>query len=226
MPATAEPAAFSRIESDAVRSEISEIAAYLQEHLGQRIAAYLSGLKDPKSVGQWAMGKVEPRDIASLRLRHGYQATRLIAEAFGDQTAKAWLFGSNSRLGGEAPAYVLRHARAPEEVTPVVLAAAAFAESGHGAKAPRSGEEPRLEAAHRLARLLAAEIERYEEEPLEGGQRDIASEIRDELLDRTAPVAERIRTLEVAHDEIAERLEEVVERLKSDLASRPERAGH
>lgn len=195
MPATAEPASFTSVETDAVRSEISEVAAYLQEHLGQRVAAYLSGLKDPKSVGQWATGRVEPRDAASLRLRHGYQATRLIAEAFGDQTAKAWLFGSNSRLGGEAPAYVLRHARVPEEVTPVVLAAAVFAESGHGAEGARESAEPRQEAAHRLARLLAAEIERYEEKPLEGGERKIASEIRDELLDDTEPVSERIRTL-------------------------------
>lgn len=60
-------------------------------------------------------------------------ATRLIAEAFGDETAKAWLFGSNSQLGGEAPAFVLRNARLPEDVTPIVLAASGFVESGHGA---------------------------------------------------------------------------------------------
>lgn len=140
MPATAEHITPSQIEIDALRSGISEIAAYLQEHLGQRLTAYLSGLKDPKTVGQWAMGRVEPRDVASLRLRHGYQAARLIAEAFGDETAKAWLFGSNSQLRGDAPAFVLRHGRLPEEITPVVLAAAGFAESGQALEG--GGDEP------------------------------------------------------------------------------------
>lgn len=225
MPATAEPAALRKIETDAVRGEVSEIAAYLQEHLGQRIAAYLSGLKDPKSVGQWAKGRVEPREVASLRLRHGYQATRLIAEAFGDETAKAWLFGSNSRLGGEAPAYVLRHARVPEDVSPVVLAAAAFTESAHGAEPSSGPGEPRQRAAQRVAQLLAAEIQRYEGELLEGEEPEIALEIEEEVFGATEPVAERLRALELAHDEVAERLEEVVEQLKNDLAKRPERAG-
>jgi hypothetical protein len=153
MPTTAARTAPSRIEIDAVRSEISEIAAYLQERLGQRLTAYLSGLKDPKTVGQWAMGKVEPRDVASLRLRHGYQAARLIEDAFGDETAKAWLFGSNSQLRGEAPAFVLRHGRLPEDVTPVVRAAAGFVESGHGAKSSRAaGEQLKSDLAGRSKR--------------------------------------------------------------------------
>lgn len=132
MPITAEHPAATRIEIDATRSDISEIAGYLQEHLGQRLTAYLSGLKDPKMVGQWAAGRVEPRDVASMRLRHGYQAARLISETFGDRTAKAWLFGSNSQLRGEAPAFVLRHGRLPEDVTQVVRAAAGFVEGSQG----------------------------------------------------------------------------------------------
>jgi len=152
MPTTAEHPRPSQIEIDAARSGISEIAAFLQEHLGQRVTAYLSGLKDHKTVGQWAKGRVEPRDAASLRLRHGYQAARLIGEAFGDETAKAWLFGSNRQLRGEAPATVLRHGRLPEDVTPVVLAATGFAESAHGARSSQAAGETRQEEAHLLAR--------------------------------------------------------------------------
>jgi hypothetical protein len=130
MPVTAERNALERIEEDAVRTEISKIAAFLQERLGQKPTAYLSGLEDSKTVGQWAAGKAQPRDAAQLRLRHAYQAVRLIAEAFGDETGKAWIFGTNSQLDGEAPAFVLRHARLPEDVSPVVRAARSFAESG------------------------------------------------------------------------------------------------
>ncbi|HUF77568.1 MAG TPA: hypothetical protein VMR44_01495 [Thermoanaerobaculia bacterium] len=121
-----------QIEIDATRRSIADVAAYLQEHIGQRPTAYLSGLKDVKTVGQWAAGEVTPRSSSSLRIRHAYQAVRLIVEAFGDETAKAWLFGINSQLDGEAPAFVLRHSELPEEITPIVRAARGFAELGHG----------------------------------------------------------------------------------------------
>jgi len=224
MPVTVERMTPKRIEIDATRSEISQLAAYLQEHLGQRVAAYLSGLKDPKMVGQWAKGKVQPRDAASLRLRHGYRAARLIAEAFGDETAKAWLFGSNSQLSGEAPAAVLRHARLPEEVTPVVLAASGFVESGHGTTLAAEPEDYRREMAHFLTRLLTTEVHVHPVGRPYDSEREIAKEIKQRLLDSPESAAERIRTLDLAHDEVAERLGEVVASLKSHLVERSKEA--
>lgn len=97
----------SKIES------IAEIAAVLQQHLGQRVTAYLSGVKDPKMVGRWARGKAKPRELAELRLRAAYPAAELLADAYGPGTARAWFFGTNSRLGDEAPAYLLRHGEPP-----------------------------------------------------------------------------------------------------------------
>lgn len=228
MSPAAERSAPGRIENDAARSEISKIAAYLQKRLGQKPTAYLSGLEDSKTVGQWAAGKAQPRDAASLRLRHAYQAARLIVEAFGDQTAKAWLFGTNSQLGDEAPAFVLRHGRLPEEVAPVVRAARSFAESGRrttGAQAAGDADEARQQGARRLARLLVSEIKLYEKKRIEGSTLDITSEIREELLEGGKQPAERIRALELAQREITERLKEVVERLKSDLTQSSERVG-
>lgn len=156
------------IEADAARIDIAKIAAYLQEHIGQQPTAYLGGLKDTKTVGQWAAGKVHPRDTASLRLRHAYHATRLLVESFGDETAKAWLFGTNSHLGDEAPAFVLRHARLPEEVTPIVRAARAFAEPGR--------REPSLQAAGASVRdqRLTDRIQQ-----LERAQLDITRQLKD-----------------------------------------------
>jgi hypothetical protein len=122
------PKVTERIELDSTRGAISEIAAYLQGHLGQRVTAYLAGLTDPKMVGQWAAGKVHPRDLPSLRLRHAYQAARLLVEEFGDETARAWFFGTNTQLDDEAPAYLLRRAQTPEDVRPVLRAARRFVE--------------------------------------------------------------------------------------------------
>ena len=168
MPTTVEASSPEQIEIDAVRMSTADIAAYLQEHLGQKFTAYLSGLNHAKTVGQWAAGKVTPRRIAGLRLRHAYQAVRLLVRAFGDETAIAWLFGINSQLGDEAAAFVLRHASLPEEMTPVVLAARSFAEGGRRyelSPTPNSAEEAVREEAVRLARLLIREIEDYNIRP-------------------------------------------------------------
>ncbi|HVR94977.1 MAG TPA: XRE family transcriptional regulator, partial [Thermoanaerobaculia bacterium] len=89
----------------------------------------LSGVKDPKMVGQWASGKVQPRLLPQSRMRHAYQATRYLVEVYGDETAQAWFFGSNSQLDDEAPAYVLRHGNAPEDWRFVISAAREFVEN-------------------------------------------------------------------------------------------------
>ena len=114
------------IEYEAARADTTEIAGYLQAHLGQKLTAYLAGVKDPKMVGKWARG-TEPRDAASMRLRAAFQATRMLVGAYGDRCAKAWFVGTNTRLDDEAPAWVLRQAEAPDELRLVVPIARAFA---------------------------------------------------------------------------------------------------
>jgi hypothetical protein len=121
-----DPIASEQVSAEAARLPITEIASFLREHLGQRKTAYIGGVNDPKMVARWVAGHSAPRDHAERRLREGYQAARLLVSAYGDETAKAWFFGSNTRLGGEAPAYVLRHARDWEELRLIVPAAHAF----------------------------------------------------------------------------------------------------
>jgi hypothetical protein len=121
-----EPLASEQVSAEAARLPITEIASFLREHLGQRKTAYIGGVNDPKMVARWVAGHSTPRDHAERRLREGYQAVRLLVSAYGDETAKAWFFGSNTRLNGEAPAYVLRHARDWEELRLIVPAAQAF----------------------------------------------------------------------------------------------------
>ena len=88
-----------QVSDEAALLPIQDVVAYLQEHLGQRMTAYISGVKDPKMVARWIARQNLPRDEAQIRLREAYQATRLLVDAYGDETAKAWLFGSNAELG-------------------------------------------------------------------------------------------------------------------------------
>lgn len=116
-----------QISDEAARLPINEIAEFLQQHLGQRMTAYLSGVTDPKMVSRWIAGQNAPRDESKMRLREGYQVVRMLVSVYGDDTAKAWLFGSNTRLDDQAPAYMLRHASNWEDLRFVVPAARSFA---------------------------------------------------------------------------------------------------
>ena len=114
------------IEKQAKTAKIRQIAEYLQKYLGQKITAYLSGLKDPKVVGLWSKGGNEPRELAAQRLRCAYEAALMLVDAYGSETAKSWFFGTNTRLDDEAPAYLLRHVKSPEDLRFIIPAARAF----------------------------------------------------------------------------------------------------
>ncbi len=118
----------SIISADFRHKDIAGIAQFLQSHLGQRVTAYLGGVKDQKIVGRWAAGKGTPREKVRSRLRCGYEAARLLVDAFGDETAQAWFFGSNHLMEDEAPAYVLRYAENPDDYRMLIPATRAFIE--------------------------------------------------------------------------------------------------
>jgi hypothetical protein len=116
------------VEREAVTADFSEVAGWLQEELGQQLTAYLAGLRDPKVVGKWRKGS-PPRPAAEFRLRTASSAARMLVDAYGAGTARAWFLGSNSRLDDEAPAWLLRHAEDPGDVRFLVPTARAFAGS-------------------------------------------------------------------------------------------------
>lgn len=116
--------AAERLDRDASTLPIGDVAAYLQAQLGQRMAAFLVGIADAKQIGRYARADgPSPRSAVANRLRHGYKVVRMITEAYDAGTARAWLFGTNTRLDDEAPIEVLRSARTPEQFTAVVRAA-------------------------------------------------------------------------------------------------------
>lgn len=127
LPALTAPVA-EQLERDGNVLPVAEIAAYLQEHLGQRMAAHLAGLSDAKQIGRYTRENgPDPSSATERRLREGYKVVRMIVEAYDANTAKAWLFGTNSRLDDEAPIDVVGQATTTESFTAVVRAARQFA---------------------------------------------------------------------------------------------------
>lgn len=106
------PAAQEQIDAAAIRASVEDLVAYLGDVLGERVAAYLAGAVDVAS---------------DVRLRTGYTVVRMIERCYDSDTAKAWLFGTNTRLGDRAPIEVLAQATAPEQLVDVRRAAHAFA---------------------------------------------------------------------------------------------------
>lgn len=83
------------------------------------------------------LGEEQPRDrplddafVAELgvqrRLRSAYQAARVLDTAYGSDMARSWFFGENGRLGGTAPAVIVRDAGGEQRLSDVIDAAYTF----------------------------------------------------------------------------------------------------
>jgi uncharacterized protein (DUF2384 family) len=123
MPVLTPPAA-EQLDHDAATLSIADLADYLQGALGQRVAAHLVGSRDAKQIGRYRKpdGPM-PNQATDLRLREGYKVVRMIVESFDDTTARAWLFGTNTRLDDAAPIDLLRLATEPTQFAAVRAAA-------------------------------------------------------------------------------------------------------
>jgi uncharacterized protein (DUF2384 family) len=117
----------SAVEHDAIKLPIAEVAGYLQEHISQRMAAYLAGLADSRQIGRYARDDHKPTPPTDRRLREGYKVVRLLVEAYDDSTARSWLFGTNTRLDDQAPIEVLQQATDTQTFIDVLRAARQFA---------------------------------------------------------------------------------------------------
>jgi hypothetical protein len=118
------------VEREATTLDIAAIAKQLQANLGQALTAHLAGLADTRQVGRIGRGEHRPQPVTTRRLREGYKAAGMIAELYDWETAKAWLFGTNTRLDDQAPVEVLGNATTEEQFTDVARAAKQFASAG------------------------------------------------------------------------------------------------
>jgi hypothetical protein len=110
---------------------VREIATYLKDAIGPRMTAAIAGLGDPEQVDSYARGEgPQPEGAVERRLREGFKVVRILVDAYDADTARAWLFGTNSRLDEHAPIEVLGHARETSDFAAVVKAARQAAGSG------------------------------------------------------------------------------------------------
>jgi hypothetical protein len=110
-----------------VESSIADIAAFLQDALGQKMVAFMVGVDDPKTVGRWASKRRLPRDVeVERRLRDAHQIFRLLLTKESPHTVRAWFVGLNPQLDDESPAAAITEGRTRD----VLVAAKAFLAGG------------------------------------------------------------------------------------------------
>lgn len=107
---------------EATVKPVAEIAADLQETLGQRLVAYAAAVRSPKLVGRWAASGHKPQPNAEKQLRELYRAVLILREQYGQETIRAFMAGANPALEDRAPIEVIHSG----EGTAAIRAAEAF----------------------------------------------------------------------------------------------------
>lgn len=109
----------------AVRISIDEIARFLVENLGARLAGFIADA-DPKTIQRWAADKQTPREDADKKLRAAFQIFHTLMPAESPATIRAWFTGMNPQLEDLSPAEALAQDRSRD----VLAAARAFRSGG------------------------------------------------------------------------------------------------
>ena len=111
---------------NSVRLETPAVAKYLQELLGTRVLAVITGSRDPKALASWIEGTRQPRPKVEQRLRAALQTVEILMDVETGHVVRAWFIGINPQLEDETPADAL----AADRLKDVVSAARAFVRAG------------------------------------------------------------------------------------------------
>ncbi len=95
---------------ESVRTPVTEVAAHLQETLGQKLVGYAIDVADPRLIGKYARGEVRPSNVAATRLRELYLITRVLLSKENPETVRAWMLGAHPLLEDHAPIELLHDA--------------------------------------------------------------------------------------------------------------------
>lgn len=118
--------ASTRAHRSTVQSSVPDMAAFLQETLGQKLTAYIADVNDPRTVSRWSKGERQPRSESEARIVAAFQTFQLLLTEEAPQTVRAWFLGLNPQLGDESPAAALREGKFRDTLT----AAKAFLSGG------------------------------------------------------------------------------------------------
>ena len=110
--------------SRSIRLGTPAMVEELRNLLGAKMVAYLGGVRETRTVRQWAEGTRAVQDGADeRRLRLAHQMAILIAERDSPEVIQAWFQGLNPHLEDRLPVRLLCEGEL-DEVGPLVLAAA------------------------------------------------------------------------------------------------------
>ena len=99
------------------------MARWLLDHVGQRITTVALCLADASVVRRYARDQVHPPVEREARLRLLFRISRMIADAYDDDTARAFLMSANPQLGDRSPLLMMA-SEPPEVARPQLIGAA------------------------------------------------------------------------------------------------------
>lgn len=109
---------------ESVKQDLPTLTSWLLDHVGQRITAVALGLSDASMLRRYKQGDIGSlKEDREARLRLLFRVSRMVAEAFDDETARAFLTSSNPQLGDKSPVVILSD-EPPANAGPEVLGAA------------------------------------------------------------------------------------------------------
>jgi hypothetical protein len=147
----------NQIDDEATTLATGAVASSLQNWLGQKTAAEMLGLGDPKQLGRYQrQDGPKPRAAIELRMREAYKLISMISTSFNLEIAKSWLLGTNARLGDRAPATLIREEGASGDFARLRRAAREFVLSQATVRDPMA-DIGAVEAA--LAKPMAERLE-------------------------------------------------------------------
>lgn len=123
MPVSTPPRPDLQAHTTAMRLEFPVMVKELRELLGPRLVAYIAGVRETRTVREWAEGAAVKRADIEPRLRAAFHIAAFIAEHDAPSVVQSWFQGLNPQLEDQSPAQLLRDEDL-REVGPQVLAAA------------------------------------------------------------------------------------------------------
>jgi hypothetical protein len=109
----------------AIRANVAEVAAALQELFGQKVTATIAGVHDSRAIGKWSRGERTPHPEAERRLRETLRIAEFLLQEEPPEIVRAWFVGLNPLLDDRSPALVVA-----EEPIEVMRAARSFLATG------------------------------------------------------------------------------------------------
>lgn len=130
MPVETPPRPDLQAHDAATRLGFPVLVKELRELLGPKLVAYIAGVKETRTVREWAEGATVKQADIEPKLRAAFHVASFIAEHDAPSVAQSWFQGLNPQLDDQSPARLLREEDLNEAGPQVLAAARAFVVGG------------------------------------------------------------------------------------------------